>query len=55
MPYGGTSPLARAALARTPLYTDGLGMLAYQAGRAVELALGKAPPAAGLLRAARRG
>jgi shikimate dehydrogenase len=55
MPYGGTSPLARAALARTPLYTDGLGILAYQAGRAVELALGKAPPAAGLLRAARRG
>jgi shikimate dehydrogenase len=55
MAYGGTTPLAAAARARTPRYADGLGMLAYQAARAVELALGKAPPTAGLLRAARKG
>jgi shikimate 5-dehydrogenase len=55
MPYGGTTPLARAALPRTPRYADGLGMLAYQAARAVELALGRSPPTPGLLRAARRG
>jgi shikimate dehydrogenase len=55
MPYGATSPLARAARPRTPRYADGLGMLAYQAARAVELALGKVPPTAGLLRAARLG
>lgn len=52
MAYGGTSPLARAARPRTPRYADGLGMLVHQAARAVELAVGKAPPVAPLLRAA---
>jgi shikimate dehydrogenase len=52
MAYGGTSPLARACRPRTPRYADGLGMLVHQAARAVELAIGKAPPVAPLLRAA---
>jgi shikimate dehydrogenase len=52
MAYGPTSPLAQAARPRSPRYADGLGMLVHQAARAVELALGKAPPVAPLLRAA---
>jgi shikimate dehydrogenase len=52
MAYGAPSPLSRAARPRTPRYADGLGMLVHQAARAVELALGKAPPIGPLLRAA---
>jgi len=41
--------------ARRVPYADGLGMLAHQAARAVELALGRLPPVEPLLRAARGG
>jgi shikimate dehydrogenase len=49
------TPLARAARAATARYADGLGMLVHQAARAVELALGHAPPLPPLFRAARGG
>jgi len=52
MAYGPRSALA-AAVAGRARYADGLGMLAHQAARAVELALGKRPPVAPMLRAAR--
>jgi shikimate dehydrogenase len=55
MAYGGVSPLAAAVRGRAPRYADGLGMLVHQAARAVELAVGRAPPMAPLFRAARRG
>ena len=54
MAYGTTTPLAVAVRPRTKRYADGLGMLVHQAARAVELALGEAPPLAPLFRAARR-
>jgi shikimate dehydrogenase len=53
MAYGGVTPLAAAVAPRGAPYADGLGMLAHQAARAVELALGRSPPVAPLLRAAR--
>jgi len=53
MAYGGITPLAAAVAARRVPYADGLGMLAHQAARAVELALGRLPPVEPLLRAAR--
>jgi shikimate dehydrogenase len=55
MAYGRTTPLAAAVQTRTPRYADGLGMLVHQAARAVELAVGTAPPVLPLFRAARRG
>jgi shikimate dehydrogenase len=55
MAYGGLTPLATEVRARTSRYSDGLGMLVHQAARAVELALGEAPPLSPLFRAARRG
>ena len=55
MAYGGLTPLAAEVRVRTSLYADGLGMLVHQAARAVELALGEAPPLPPLFRAARRG
>ncbi|HXJ19607.1 MAG TPA: NAD(P)-dependent oxidoreductase [Polyangia bacterium] len=55
MAYGSTeSPLAKAVRAHTNRYADGLGMLVHQAARAIELALGKAPPVAPLFQAVRR-
>jgi shikimate dehydrogenase len=53
MAYGGLTPLGAAARGRTGRYADGLGMLVHQAARAVELALGEAPPLPPLFRAAR--
>jgi shikimate dehydrogenase len=53
MAYGGRTPLATAVRGRATRYADGLGMLVHQAARAVELALGEAPPVAPLFRAAR--
>ena len=53
MAYGGRTPLGVAARSRSARYADGLGMLVHQAARAVELALGDAPPVAPLFRAAR--
>jgi shikimate dehydrogenase len=53
MAYGGLTPLAAEVRARTSRYADGLGMLVHQAARAVELALGEAPPLPPLFRAAR--
>jgi len=53
MAYGGFTPLAAEVRGRTARYTDGLGMLVHQAARAVELAVGQAPPLAPLFRAAR--
>jgi shikimate 5-dehydrogenase len=53
MAYGGVTPLAAAVSATGAPYADGLGMLAHQAARAVELALGRLPPVEPLLRAAR--
>jgi shikimate dehydrogenase len=44
MAYGISTPLGAAVEGRTRRYGDGLGMLVHQAARAVELALGKAPP-----------
>jgi shikimate dehydrogenase len=55
MAYGGVTPLAAAVAAQRAPYADGLGMLAHQAARAVELALGRLPPVEPLLRAARGG
>jgi shikimate dehydrogenase len=54
MAYGETSPLARLARGRVARYQDGLPMLVHQAARAVELVVGRLPPAGPLLRAARR-
>jgi shikimate dehydrogenase len=54
MAYGATTPLATAARDRVARYQDGIPMLVHQAARAVELALGEKPPAAPLLKAARR-
>jgi shikimate 5-dehydrogenase len=65
MAYGaaGASPLARAVDGdgdgdgsggvRGGRYADGLAMLVHQAARAIELALGEAPPLAPLFEAAR--
>ena len=53
MAYGATTPLAHAVRATTDRYGDGLGMLVHQAARAIELALGDAPPLAPLFAAAR--
>jgi len=55
MAYGtpGGSPLSRAVRGRVRRYSDGLGMLVHQAARAIELALGEAPPLAPLFTAAR--
>jgi shikimate dehydrogenase len=53
MAYGGLTPLGAEVRARTARYNDGLGMLVHQAARAVELALGEAPPLPPLFRAAR--
>ncbi len=53
MAYGATTPLATAARGKAERYQDGLPMLVHQAARAVELALGKKPPAEPLLKAAR--
>jgi shikimate dehydrogenase len=53
MAYGSVSPLATAARDHVARYQDGLPMLVHQAARAVELALGKKPPAEPLLKAAR--
>ena len=44
MAYGGLTPLGAEVRGRTARYADGLGMLVHQAARAVELALGEAPP-----------
>jgi len=55
MAYGPESPLATAVRAHTKQYADGLGMLVHQAARAIELAVGKAPPVEPLFEAARRG
>jgi shikimate dehydrogenase len=54
MAYGATTPLATAARDHVARYQDGIPMLVHQAARAVELALGEKPPAAPLLKAARR-
>jgi shikimate dehydrogenase len=54
MAYGPESPLATAVRAHTNRYADGLGMLVHQAARAIELALGKAPPIEPLFEAVRR-
>ena len=51
MAYGAPTALARAVRGRARCYADGLGMLVHQAARAVELALGQAPPRAPLFRA----
>jgi shikimate dehydrogenase len=53
MAYGRRTPLGTAARGRATRYADGLGMLVHQAARAVELALGEAPPVAPMFRAAR--
>jgi shikimate dehydrogenase len=55
MAYGGETLLASAVRPRARRYADGLGMLVHQAARAIELATGKSPPVAPMLRAARRG
>jgi shikimate dehydrogenase len=55
MAYGGQTPLAQAVAARTRRYADGLGMLVHQAARAIELALGHAPPLEPMFAAARAG
>jgi len=55
MAYGGDTPLAFAARRATDRYADGLGMLVHQAARAIELALGQAPPLPPLFQAARGG
>jgi shikimate dehydrogenase len=53
MAYGAPTPLARAVRPITDRYADGLGMLVHQAARAIELALGHAPPLPPLFAAAR--
>ncbi len=54
MAYGDATPLAALARRRSTRYQDGLPMLVHQAARAVELVVGRLPPTAPLLRAARR-
>jgi shikimate dehydrogenase len=54
MAYGNRTPLGSEVRRRTARYADGLGMLVHQAARAVELAVGEAPPLPPLFRAARR-
>jgi shikimate dehydrogenase len=54
MAYGETTPLAQLTRGRVARYHDGLPMLVHQAARAVELVIGRLPPVAPLLRAARR-
>jgi shikimate dehydrogenase len=54
MAYGDPTPLAAFVRARRAPYQDGLPMLVHQAARAVELVLGKLPPFAPMMRAARR-
>jgi shikimate dehydrogenase len=54
MAYGAPTPLAQAVRGRVARYADGLGMLVHQAARAVELALGEAPPVAPMFRAVTR-
>jgi len=53
MAYGDLTPLGAEVRGRTARYADGLGMLVHQAARAVELAVGEAPPLPLLFRAAR--
>jgi shikimate dehydrogenase len=53
MAYGGATPLAAAVRPLCARYQDGLPMLVHQAACAVELAVGKKPRSAPLLRAAR--
>lgn len=53
MAYGAPSPLLEAARRAGARAQDGLPMLVHQAARAVELVVGRLPPAAPLLRAAR--
>jgi shikimate dehydrogenase len=53
MAYGAPTPLGAEVRGRTARYADGLGMLVHQAARAVELAVGEAPPLPLLFRAAR--
>jgi shikimate dehydrogenase len=53
MAYGAATPLSGVARDRVARYQDGIPMLVHQAARAVQLALGKLPPADGLLKAAR--
>jgi shikimate dehydrogenase len=53
MAYGAPTPLAAVARKHVSRYQDGIPMLVHQAARAVALALGKLPPAAPLLAAAR--
>lgn len=55
MAYGTETALAHAVAATTRRYSDGLGMLVHQAARAVELALGNAPPLPPLFAAVRAG
>lgn len=54
MAYGSQSPLSLRVRQQGARYQDGLPMLVHQAARAVELVTGRLPPAAPLLRAARR-
>jgi shikimate dehydrogenase len=54
MAYGAPTPLEAAVHGRARRYADGLGMLVHQAARAIELALGRAPPLPPLFRAVRR-
>jgi shikimate 5-dehydrogenase len=53
MAYGDPTPLCREVRGRVARYQDGLPMLVHQAARTIELVVGKLPPAAPLLRAAR--
>jgi shikimate dehydrogenase len=55
MAYGGGTPLSFAARRATERYADGLGMLVHQAARAIELALGQAPPLPPMFQAVRGG
>jgi shikimate dehydrogenase len=54
MAYGSQSPLSLLVKQQGARYQDGLPMLVHQAARAVQLVTGDLPPAAPLLRAARR-
>jgi shikimate dehydrogenase len=54
MAYGEATPLSALARRRSSRYQDGLPMLVHQAARAVELVVGRLPPAVPLLKAARR-
>lgn len=53
MAYGAPTPLGAAARDRGVRYQDGIPMLVHQAAQAIALALGKMPPSAPLLEAAR--